>query len=189
MIEEVLADACATMGSIEAIALTIGPGTFTGIRIGVAAARGFAFATGAKVLATTSLALLSATVRAALPNEDRRLPIAACHDARKGEVLIEISAPGAPATLAPPRLMTPAAAAEFLTANAPGAIHCGSGATLVAAAAAELGVQLRLAPAGIEPDARHLRDIALVPVDKPSPLYPRPPDAKPPASPSLARMP
>lgn len=189
MIDEVLSEAGIAVSSLDAIALTLGPGTFTGIRIGIAAARGFAVAIGAQLLAATSLALLGATARAALAEADRDLPVAACHDARKGEVLLEVYRADAPPNIAQPRLLTPATAARHLLAHAPEAVLCGSGAALIAEAAANIGVHLRLAPAGIEPDARYLRDLALIPVTKPSPLYPRPPDARPPASASLARMP
>ena len=50
LIEECLAEAGETLGSLSAIAVCTGPGNFTGARIGVAAARGLALSTGAKAI-------------------------------------------------------------------------------------------------------------------------------------------
>ena len=203
MIEEVLAEADCTLAEIEAIAVTVGPGTFTGIRVGIAAARGFALAADLPVLGTTSLALLAATARATLSAADHARPLAAqpiavCHDARKGEVLVEIVAGPRPLGVPPSDdvalarrvlLLTPDAAVALIMQTASDAVLLGSGAALVAEAAAALGVPLTVVAPGLEPDARHLTRLSLLPLEPPTPLYPRPPDAKPPADPALARTP
>ncbi len=203
MIDEVLAGAGCTLADIEAIAVTVGPGTFTGIRVGIAAARGFALAADLPVLGTTSLALLAATARAGLAATDRSRPVAACHDARKGEVLVEIierfrgdaSLPPAPSPqeggelVRRVRLLTPEATAALIASSAPDALLVGSGAALVSDAARARGVTLTVVAPGLEPDARHLACLPLLPLEPPTPLYPRPPDAKPPADPALTRTP
>ncbi len=59
MIQQVMAEAGAEYGELDRIAVTVGPGTFTGVRIGVATARGLALATGAPLLGVTSHAVMA----------------------------------------------------------------------------------------------------------------------------------
>ena len=81
LIDEVLETAGATLADLTAIACDIGPGLFTGLRVGVAMAQGFAVAGGLKVIPVTSLFAL-ATGEAG----DR----AALVDARRGEVFVQL---------------------------------------------------------------------------------------------------
>lgn len=63
MIEEVLAQARVSHGALDALAVTVGPGAFTGVRIGLAAARGYALALGLPQIGVTTFeALAEATV-------------------------------------------------------------------------------------------------------------------------------
>src|SRR5262245_6799536 len=59
MIEQVMAAAHLEFSALRCIAVTIGPGTFTGVRTGIAAARGLALATGLPVVATSSTAVIA----------------------------------------------------------------------------------------------------------------------------------
>ena len=134
----------------------------------------------AKVLGATSLALLAATARAELGATAAARPFAACQDARKGEVLLEIVGAERIAGIDRVRLLSPAAAAAEIVATAPDAVLVGSAASLVAEAAAASGTRLDLHPRpDLAPHARHLREMPLVPLATPTPLYPRPPDARP----------
>lgn len=68
----------ADFGDLDAIAVGVGPGTFTGLRIGVATARALATAAGLPLRRVSSLAALAAGIDAPL-----RLPLI---DARRGEL-------------------------------------------------------------------------------------------------------
>jgi tRNA threonylcarbamoyladenosine biosynthesis protein TsaB len=77
-IARVMGEAEVGWGDLDAIAPGVGPGTFTGLRIGVATARGLAHAHGAPLRPVSSLAALAAGIEAQL-----RLPLI---DARRGEL-------------------------------------------------------------------------------------------------------
>jgi tRNA threonylcarbamoyladenosine biosynthesis protein TsaB len=81
---------------LTAIAVGIGPGSFTGLRIGLSYAKGLAFASGAKIIGVASLDALAAGALDA-PRARPGLQVCALLDARKGEVyaaLYEIVADG-----------------------------------------------------------------------------------------------
>lgn len=67
------------LGGVDRVGVTVGPGAFTGVRVGVATALGLAFARGAAVVPLSSLALRAALV----PGEPRVL---AWLDARRDRV-------------------------------------------------------------------------------------------------------
>jgi tRNA threonylcarbamoyladenosine biosynthesis protein TsaB len=62
MIKEVLNEAGVGFADLDLLAVTRGPGAFTGLRIGLAAARGLALATGLKCFGVTTLEALAAAV-------------------------------------------------------------------------------------------------------------------------------
>jgi tRNA threonylcarbamoyladenosine biosynthesis protein TsaB len=77
-------------GDLEAIAVGVGPGTFTGLRIGIATARALASANGLEVRPVSSLAALAAGLEA----EEAARSLLAAIDAKRGEVFAAEYAPG-----------------------------------------------------------------------------------------------
>jgi tRNA threonylcarbamoyladenosine biosynthesis protein TsaB len=75
MIGEVMADCGLSFGDIEAIAVTIGPGAFTGLRIGLAVARAIGLAASAPVVGITTFVAMARAVPA-LEGVGRRLLVA-----------------------------------------------------------------------------------------------------------------
>ena len=80
LIEEVLRDGECSVCDLEAVAVSGGPGSFTGLRIGWSVAKGLAYATGARLIAVPTLEALARTVA--------HLSGTVCPalDARKGEL-------------------------------------------------------------------------------------------------------
>lgn len=108
---------------LDALAVCVGPGSFSGIRTGVAAARGLALATGLPVFGVTSFAALVA--RLAQPSTDGR-PILAVIDARRGQVYCQHFDPAGTA------IGSPVAVAPEAAARGQGPCRLvGSGAALV----------------------------------------------------------
>ena len=73
-------------GDLGAVAVDVGPGLFTGLRVGVAAAKALAQSLGIGVISATSLDILTA---AAAESGQRGL-VLACVDARRGEVFASL---------------------------------------------------------------------------------------------------
>ena len=80
LIDAALAAAGLALGELDLLAVSIGPGSFTGLRIGLSVAKGFALATGLPVVGVPTL---EAYARTAGPRPDTICPVL---DARKGEV-------------------------------------------------------------------------------------------------------
>lgn len=79
-IDRMLQDAGLGLGAVQGIAVSIGPGSFTGLRIGLSTAKGLAYATGIPVVSVATLEALAWTVPSC------RWPICPVLDARKQEV-------------------------------------------------------------------------------------------------------
>jgi len=79
-IDRLLTDAGWNIGTLDGLAVAVGPGSFTGLRIGLSTAKGLAWARGIRVAAVPTLDALAA----ALPF--CAMPVCPVLDARKGEV-------------------------------------------------------------------------------------------------------
>ena len=185
MIAEVMAAAGRSFADIERFAVTIGPGTFTGVRVGVAAARAFALAAKRPVVGISSLEVMAARGRHLLgaAAADRALLVAV--DARRGALYCALHGAADQSVDSTPALLTADEAAAL--ARAHNAIVIGSGAALVAEVA---GTAIETALPVIEPHARFLAQLAASrePSASISPLYLRAPDVKPQPQP-IARRP
>ncbi len=82
-------------GRADRILVSLGPGSFTGVRIGLAAARALGFAWGAEVLGYPTLALIAAQAQAAHPDK----PLTVCVNGGHGEWFMQnYGADGRPET-------------------------------------------------------------------------------------------
>lgn len=189
MIGEALDEAGLAFADLQLIAVTTGPGSFTGTRIGVAAARGLALALA---IPAVGVSVLDALI-AAVPDTEPGLVVAAL-DARRGEIYAKaVKASGAPATgttFLEAQVTTAAALAKAIAAaGGEPIVLTGSAAAMVAGMLGDTGIQ-----AGIAGQAT-CADIAAVAAlaahaecgSPPVPLYLRAPDAKPQTALAVAR--
>lgn len=164
VIDQALDEAGLTLDVVEKIAVTVGPGSFTGIRVGVAAARGFALSLGIEAVGVSTLAVIGLAGKEAHSGK----PVLAAIDARRDEIYAQLfSATGEAMTA--PLLLSHEQAASL--AGESGAVVVGSARALLVEGAepqADRYPPLFIARLGVG-------ETALAP----SPLYLRGPDAKP----------
>jgi tRNA threonylcarbamoyladenosine biosynthesis protein TsaB len=168
MVERVMAQAGVRFADLARVGVTIGPGSFTGLRVGLAFGKGLGTALGAPVAGVGVLEALAA--------EARGLVFAAV-DARRDQVYLQAFEDGR-ALMAPDALELGTAAARIaeIAAGRPLTL-VGSGAPLLADLAPAAKV---LTPAGA--DARLVAMLAGSRPPRPArPLYLRAPDARLPA--------
>jgi len=177
LIDRVMAREPAGFGALTRIAVTIGPGSFTGIRIGVAAARAFGLAFRVPVVGVSTLAALAAPAIAV----GARPPIVAAIDARHGNVYVQGFGPRGE-TLLGPALMSAAEAARSLGSRPLRLI--GSGGPLIARVALALGITTDTDGFHALPDIDFVARLGLLADPDHAiarPLYLKSPDAKPPS--------
>ena len=146
LIARVMDRAGLEFAALDRIAVTTGPGSFTGLRVGIAAARGIALAAGKPAIGLSTLAAFAAPLVAA----DDTLPVVVAIDARHDHVYLQVFGPGG-RTIVAPRLAT---LREALRAAATGAPRLVGTAAEMLAAAWPAG-ERRAAPGRRAPRARH----------------------------------
>lgn len=183
MVRRVMAEAGIAFADLDRIAVTLGPGGFTGLRVGLAAARGFAVATGKPLVGITSLALMALTGRRQMGTPEA--PVLVAVDARKDACFVAPFLSPGHAPSQPPALMTWPDIVQSYGAFTAAVI--GNGGPRLADEAR--GTAWTYALPDLQPDARDLAACArhLTPLDEARPLYLRAADAKPQAGKSLAR--
>lgn len=184
IVEQVMRDAGLEFRDLWRVAATVGPGSFTGLRVGLSAARGFGLVAQKPVVGVTTLSALAAPFLAM----DDTLPVVAAIDARHGHVFLQMFGAGG-RTLIAPRI---AAVRDAARAAAIGAVRLvGSGAQLVADAWPP-GERLPMAvEVMVAPDVAWVARLGAVADParaEPRPLYLRPPDAKPQNAARIARQ-
>ena len=185
MVEEAMRGIEGGFPSLTRIAVATGPGSFTGIRVGLAMARAMGVALNIPVVGVSTLAAFAAP----LLSEARTGIIAATINARHGSVYFQLfDVSGRP--LGPPRCDRPR---ECVRAIGAGPVWlAGDAATLVASEAQRAGLPYDLDAARVAPDIVALAwmGLAVDPAVSPArPVYVKPPDARPNAAEPIARAP
>jgi tRNA threonylcarbamoyl adenosine modification protein YeaZ len=175
MIDRVMARVEGGFSALGRVAVTVGPGSFTGLRVGIAAGRAIGVACAIPTVGVSTLAALAAP----LILDEKAERVAVAIDARHGNVFFAAFDPDG-RTLCAPCLVTVREAVRSLGA---GAVRlAGSGAPMLAIEAWSIGNAAEVAGATTAPDIAFvarlglLADPALAPA---RPLYLKPPDAKP----------
>ena len=175
LVQRVMAKAGLTYSDIDRVAVTTGPGSFTGLRVGIAAARGIALAADKPAVGLSTLSAYAAPHMA----EDNTLPVVAAIDARHAHVYLQVFSPGG-RTSSTPRLATLQEAVQ--AASAAPACIVGSAAETVAACLSKAGALPPTVDARTAPDIAWVARLgAAMPEDQapPAPQYLRAPDAQP----------
>lgn len=133
VIGEVLADAGCSRRDLQAVAVTVGPGSFTGVRIGVATAKSLAWALGCRLHGVSTLAAMAAALLAEYPEVEVAVPAL---DARRGEIFAAAYRRGEVWTrpLAAPAAATPDRWWDTLARELPDPrtpAYCGEGVALL----------------------------------------------------------
>ncbi|MBF9233148.1 tRNA (adenosine(37)-N6)-threonylcarbamoyltransferase complex dimerization subunit type 1 TsaB [Microvirga alba] len=169
--------------SLDRVAVTVGPGSYTGLRVGISAARGIGLALGIPVI---GVATLSAFLAPLMAGNQRGLFTAAI-DAKHGHIYIQAIAFGG-RTIIPPGLMNYRDALRLLGSGP--LLVTGSAATALAAEARAQGIEAIIGESTLAPDiawVARLGAIADPAQALPKPLYLRDPDAKPQDGARIAR--
>jgi tRNA threonylcarbamoyladenosine biosynthesis protein TsaB len=171
-------EAAGGWGAIERIAVGIGPGSFTGLRIGIATARALAQAREIPIAPVGSLVALGRGI-SAYGDERLALPV---FDARRGEAFAALLEDGG-AERWPPFVAAPDELADRVQRLGRPCLAAGDGALRFAA-------ELEAAGATVAPPEDPIHRLAAIDVcavgeaaseaspDQIQPLYLRPPDAK-----------
>jgi len=172
LVERVMSKVEGGFASIDRVAVAVGPGSFTGIRIGLAAGQAIALACKAEIVGVSTLAALAAP----LILESFEGVVAAAIDARHGKVYVAAFGPDGRALLTPRR----AGAHEALRALGDGPLLLiGSGAELLAKEARARGVNVKIVGEQGSPDITYVARLGLAaqPETAPArPLYLKEPD-------------
>jgi len=140
MTEHLLADMDLTMGDMDGIAVAKGPGSFTGVRIGVAAAKGLAWGAGKPVCGVSTLKAMAHHLR------DRDGVVCPVMDARRSQVYNALFEGGTLKRLTPDRATALDELAEELRTLQKPVYLVGDGAIITFAFLEKAGVKASLAP-------------------------------------------
>ena len=178
MVKEIAEAAKHAVKSVDLVAVTVGPGAFTGLRVGLAAARGFALSAGAPCLGLTTLEVIAAGIRP-WPNQ-----LVVGIDSRRNDIYLQVfNSDGQPAS--EPAAILPEGVSRFVgtSGGLVGPIPVAGDAASVLEECLSTGGAVVTAIDARYPDATVLARLAAArwvpgdPIERPVPLYLRPPDA------------
>lgn len=185
MAQSSMAQAGRAFSTLDLVAVTVGPGSFTGLRTGLAAARGIGLAQNIPVAGVTTLeAVAAAAARGAASASD--LPILVVLETRRADLYVQRFGPSSDRGVKP-ESETLALPAEAVLSFIPetGALLAGDGAErLLAVASPALRRRVKHAETACLPDAADVAAIALARAETPlaaAPLYIHPPAVRRPA--------
>lgn len=173
MVAEVMAEVGLDYADLDLFAVTVGPGAFTGLRIGLAAARGMALAAGKPCLGVTTLEVVAR-------NASEKGPLLVVLDSKRADLYAQVfDESGRPR--GEPRAVLPEALGEMIDGVPVTVVGDAIDRALVALE--EAGCSARAADGSGVPDAAVVAALAAErwrPDQRPTPpepLYLRPPDA------------
>ena len=172
MIVAVMAEAGMAYADLDRIAVTVGPGSFTGVRVGLAAARGLGLAAGKPVLGVLTTEALAGAVSADERSDGTR--VLAAVDTKRGDLYVQMFDSGR----AEPGAVQVLPVADLAAHVADGPVRVAGDAAAIAVAA--LGPRASVSAANPLPDPAVVAAIAATraPIaGGPLPVYVRPPDA------------
>ena len=180
MIGDVLAEAKVTASDLDLLAVTVGPGAFTGLRIGLATARGMGLAAHVPCLGLTTTEVIAHAVDA---NAWQQGTLLVALDSKRADIYVQTFQPGL-MPISEASAMDPAILGEWLQ-DVPGPINVvGDARELATAALVEAGLETIVIETPEVPDAGVVAELASrrwtpeAILESPAPLYLRPPDAK-----------
>jgi tRNA threonylcarbamoyl adenosine modification protein YeaZ len=183
MVDRVVSRVMGGFAGLDRVAVTVGPGSYTGLRVGIAAARAIGLAAGIPVVGVATLSAFLAPLMASKPSG----VLAAAIDAKHGQIYIQALAPGG-RTIIAPTLMGVRDAVRLL-GSGPVAVS-GSGSPALAAEAWAQGVETHVAEASLAPEITWVARLGAMADPGQAlakPLYLRGPDAKPQDGARIAR--
>ena len=175
LIGRIMSEAHTAFRDVDRVVVTTGPGSFTGLRVGIAAARGIALAISKPAVGLSTLSAYAAPYLA----DDDSAPVVVAIDARHNHVYLQVFAVGG-RTVTGPRL-APLNEAVRAAAAAPARI-VGSAAQMVAGGLAVTDAAPLHVDAAGAPDIDWVARMgAALPEGQspPKPQYLRAPDAQP----------
>ncbi|WP_027054536.1 tRNA (adenosine(37)-N6)-threonylcarbamoyltransferase complex dimerization subunit type 1 TsaB [Mesorhizobium erdmanii] len=180
VIAEALTGGATDYAELGAIAVSVGPGSFTGLRVGVSTARGLALALKIPAIGVTTLEALAAEAAAAFPSR----AVLAALDAGREEIHAALYDKALGLTYGPAVIALPEATALAMESSA---VLAGTAAVQIAASS---GLACDIGPRTATADILTYARLAAArgEGERPKPLYLRGADAKPQAGFILSRQ-
>ncbi len=173
LLQDVLAEAGLGFGDIDRFAATTGPGSFTGIRVALAAARGLALGTGKPAIGVSVFAAIAAQAARDGIAADRLLVAV---ESRRAALFLQLY-DAAARPLGGPAMVAPDGIADWL---GPGLVSlAGDAVWRVAASLGDRIIPLDPPPAFVDPAILAMIAADRTPCAPPAPFYIREPDARP----------